>query len=415
MDSEAIKKIEKALPDFVAVKKDQKGNLQIPKEFWQALRDKIRTDDDLIPSPVGPISGKPSAGAQISSKEFDKKAGKLWEKFLSDNRAKIAAWSASDVDKRFPDLFKKNILASKAEIVDMVHRNWKANQDELRKELASLSKQLEKANQQIMKLQDEPASMNRDELKAIIKSQIKSIIPIGQLEALAKLNIKGNINYGLTKVNYFSRGTGAVVSVPVTSPNYVFPSMDKWFFQKATQWAIGNPIPIANPPEAALKSWEEHGDCWCAPANDKDGRGPTLGVIMGSKIYPEEVVVEHISPSASLEPGAAPREMELLANLGDFDLYDALLKVSENLFPEESKNDGYNFNYVRIATWTYDIESEDNIQAFPIQLDLKSYGISTDKLVVRSKNNWGGGKVDYTCLYRIRVHGENSKTPGLES
>ncbi|KAH8678715.1 hypothetical protein BGZ60DRAFT_249419 [Tricladium varicosporioides] len=411
IDSEAIKKIEKALPDFVATKKDPKGNLQIPKEFWQALRDKIRTDGDLIPSVVGPISGKPSAGAQISLKEFDRKAGKLWEKFLADNRAKIAAWSASDIDKRFPDLFKKNILASKAEIIDMIHRNWKDNQDELRKELASVSKQLEKANQQIMKLQDEPASMNKDELKAIIKGQIKSIIPVGQLEALAKLNIKGNINYGLTKVNYFSRGTGAVVNIPVTSPNYVFPSMNKWFFQKATQWAIGNPIPIANPPEAALKSWEEHGDCWCAPANDKDGRGPALGVIMGSKIYPEEVVVEHISPGASLEPGAAPREMELLANIGDFSTYDALIKMSEDLFPEESNSDGYNFNYVRIATWTYDIESEDNIQAFPIQLDLKSYGISTDKLVVRSKNNWGGGKVDYTCLYRVRIHGENSKTP----
>jgi hypothetical protein len=62
--------------------------------------------------------------------------------------------------------------------------------------------------------------------------------------------------------------------------------------------------------------------------------------------------------------------------------------------------------YVRIATWTYNLESSDNIQAFPVQLDMKDLSTHTDKLIVRALNNWGDGKVDYTCLYRVRVHGE---------
>ncbi|KAF4637724.1 hypothetical protein G7Y89_g340 [Cudoniella acicularis] len=413
LDSQALAKIQKALPEFLVVKKDRHGVLQIPQDFWQALRDLIRSDDDLIPQSTGPISGTPS-GADLSIKEFEKKAGKLWDKFLDTNRGKIASWSANNLDKRFPQLLKNNILASKSEIMDIIRNNWEDNQDLIKTELEKVTKDLEKAQRQILKLQQEPSGMSNDQLKSLISSHIKSILPIAQLEALAKSNIKGNVNYGLSRINHFSHGTGAVINPRLTAPNYVFPSMNVWFPKKIIQWSIGNPIPIPNPPDAALKSWEEHGDCWCAPAGGKDGRGPTLAVIMGAEIYPEEVVVEHIMPSASLEPGAAPKDMELWASVEGFENYDEVIALSKRLFSNEPEFIT-DFHYVRIATWTYDIESSDNIQAFPVQLDLKGFSIPTNRLVVRSKSNWGGGKVDFTCLYRIRVHGENSKTPGLES
>ena len=40
--SKSIVRIEELLPDFLFVKKDESGEVQIPKDFWHALRDRIR-------------------------------------------------------------------------------------------------------------------------------------------------------------------------------------------------------------------------------------------------------------------------------------------------------------------------------------------------------------------------------------
>jgi hypothetical protein len=128
---------------------------------------------------------------------------------------------------------------------------------------------------------------------------------------------------------------------------------------------------------------------------------------MASKVYPDQVVVEHISPSAALEPGAAPKEMELLAYIGDMDSYNSVKAMSDSIFgvdPDSEMQHAYGF--VRIASFTYDIESNQNVQAFPVQLDMKALGAYTNKIIVRSKSNWGGENVGYTCIYRIRLHGE---------
>jgi hypothetical protein len=410
LDGKTIKKIEESLPDFLVVKKNKYGKTEIPHEFWGALRDLIRSDEDLIP---GPTASLPDAsGKSISMKEFEKKAGQVWQKYIKENQAKITSWSSTEFEEKFPHLFKKNILASKSEIVEMIRHSWKDNNDSIKQELSTLTKKLDKARDQILRLQDTPASISQDKLRSMIASHINNILPIAQLEALIRANVKGNVNWGLTRVNHWSHGTGAVVNIRMTSPNYAFPSMNQWGYQKVFRWFIGNPVPTPNPPEAALTKWDEHGECWCTPAKDNDGFGPTIGVISGSSIYPDQVVVEHISPSASLEPGATPREMEMFAYVEDFDTYDAVAGLSKDMFGEPTPHMAY--HYVKVAEWTYDVEEGSSpVQAFNIAIDLKQFSAPTNKLVIRARNNWGGGKVDYTCFYRIRVHGEIAATSEL--
>jgi hypothetical protein len=128
---------------------------------------------------------------------------------------------------------------------------------------------------------------------------------------------------------------------------------------------------------------------------------------MASKVYPDQIVVEHISPSAALEPGAAPREMELLAYIAGMDTYNSLKAISDDIFGSDPHSGTQNaYGFVRIASFTYDLESDQNMQAFPVQLDMKALGAYTNKIIVRSKSNWGAENVGYTCIYRIRLHGE---------
>jgi SUN domain-containing protein 1/2 len=50
-----------------------------------------------------------------------------------------------------------------------------------------------------------------------------------------------------------------------------------------------------------------------------------------------------------------------------------------------------------------------HIQTFPIDAEIRSLGIDFGLVVLMVKNNWGMDK--YTCLYRVRVHGQRMDTP----
>ncbi|EKD18283.1 spindle pole body-associated protein sad1 [Drepanopeziza brunnea f. sp. 'multigermtubi' MB_m1] len=404
LDPKALEAIQDMLPDNLVVKKDRFGKAILPDNFWQALQDKVRSKDSLLRDQAESV-GKQSGG-HSEMPEFQAK--KLWEKWSQQNEAEIIKLRDSELVRQFPELLKQNQVISKSEVLDLVRLNWEDNKSEIRSEMSDLTKKLHQATRQISKLQHE----FKDKSAVIANEVLKNFISSGQIDALASANLKSNVNYGLTRINHFSKGTGAIVDITVTSPNYMFPSHNVWLPMKIAKRFIGNPIPAPNSPDTALIKWEEHGDCWCSPAKGLDGFGTSLGVIMGSSIYAEQVVVEHISPTASLEPGAAPKDMELLAWISDPDLYKAVKKMSDAIFPDQA-DVIQRLGFVLIGTWTYDIETRQNIQAFAVQLDMKSLGAHTNRIIVRSKNNWGAETVDYTCLYRVRVHGPIVATPGL--
>jgi hypothetical protein len=406
-DPRSVKKLEEMLPDFLIVKKDSYGNRVIPDDFWHALQDKIRADETLV-SYQPEITSKTSTGTGLSVRDVEsivrKESGKEWEKFMKTNRAKMAAVSGDEFAKKFPQLLQDNHVASKADIIEMIRQNWDDNRKEVKLEMNQLTKKLETASRQIQKLHQDPAGLTGKEVKVIAENVVRKLLPHSQLESLAKSNLQQTVNYGLTRLNHFSKGTGAVIDPLLTSPNYVFPSQDVWFPARWMRAAMGNSIPAPKAPETALNKWDEHGDCWCSPSQAADGFGTSLGVLMANNIYPEQVVVEHIASSAALEPGAAPREMELLAFFEDREAYNAVKAMSDEILSVDSESQ-VPYGFLRIATFTYDIESAQNVQAFPVQLDMAAIEASTNKLIVRSKNNWGGDHVGYTCIYRVRVHG----------
>lgn len=411
---QTIKKLRDALPDYIAIKKDSNGYLQIPADFFQAIKDMIISDPELHPDPIDSADQKSDTSTGVTTKHSDKGSRKQFDNWLNSNRAKVNAWTNTELEKRFPSLMKDNIVVAKEEIIDMIRENWDGNQKAIQAELATITKNLDQQHRQLNKLLQE-GGQNKQQIKASVQKYLKELLPAAQLEAQSRANIKASANWGNTRVNHWSHKTGATIDINPTSKNYQFPSTKLDIFQRAYRYTIRNPPPIPNPPEAALTPWEEHGDCWCTHAGGLDGLGGSIAVISGASIYPDQVVVEHIAPTASLQPGAAPKDMELWAYIDDFEVYDTVAKLSREMFPPESRavEAQQTLGYVRIATWTYDIESTDNIQAFQVQLDLKAFSAHTNKLIIRAKNNWGEGKVEYTCLYRLRVNGDIGASPGL--
>ena len=415
IDKKTLEKLENMLPNFIVGTKDKHGDFVLPNSLWGAIHDKILSDETLVFDQSDAVR-KSGEKAITSSKDIEKAFGKKWEKFVKENEVKAKALTSDFVDQRFHTLlesaFKSNILIRKSEVLERVQENWKENQAEIKVEMDTITRELNRVTRAVTKLEHSPASHTKAEIQTIAKDVFSKMLPHAQLRALASSNVKSNLNHGLTRLNHLSPGTGAVIEPHFTSPNFVFPGNEASLLKRTYRGLLQNPIPQPKPPVEALVKWEEHGDCWCSPTNDAQGLVTSLGVITGSNIFPEEVVVEHIISTAALEPGATPKEMELLAYIPEPDTFLAAKSASDELFPEDAEDDvDLPYRFVRVATWTYDINSPNNVQAFPVQLDLKAFSAHTNKIIIRSKNNWGG--VDYTCLYRVRVHGEVFATPGL--
>jgi hypothetical protein len=254
------------------------------------------------------------------------------------------------------------------------------------------------------------------------------------------------------KINFLAPGMGAIVDPRKTSPTagHKLSSAQKAF--QNIPW-LGSKAGVREPPGAmtALESWKDVGDCWCGtPRNGVS----ELSVQLQHPIVPEEFVVEHIPFSATLDPYAAPKDIEVWAHYGVFpssglkvekisqpslswsklypwksetqDVTDSGLEqtakiapVTEETLPlvvmstlrianqgiperEYSGDPDLGPGLYRIGKMRYDIHGEDNIQHFSFDGIIEIPYLRVDQLTFRMKSNWGS---NHTCIYRFKLHG----------
>lgn len=251
------------------------------------------------------------------------------------------------------------------------------------------------------------------------------------------------------KINFLSPTWGAAIDPYNTART----AGDKYSRFQRTLANVAGFRPVFHgpyPPVQALLPWEEPEECWC-----HDDTSSQISIVLGRDIVPEEVVIEHIPEGETLDPGFAPREIELWAHyrivpvlepieepevssswlsslLGGSsdkksapeselppkaktkitsrerkDLHDILmssLRISSQSEPERAYSDDQTLgsSFYRIATMKYDIHGYDHIQRFPVNTIIDIPGIRVDQVVFRIKSNWGADK---TCIYRLKLHG----------
>lgn len=126
------------------------------------------------------------------------------------------------------------------------------------------------------------------------------------------------------------------------------------------------------------------GDCW-----PLQGRSGSLTVQLKTPLNISHVSVEHVARSVTKYPGTAPRSFRVLGRKSTHVAEQPLLLHSQKNF-------------------VYDIYSERLVQTFALDRGLdggkeegeeEGFGVVTLEVL----DNWGNN--DYTCLYRLRVHG----------
>ena len=230
----------------------------------------------------------------------------------------------------------------------------------------------------------------------------------------------------LARPDFALHSSGAKIIATLTSPTFeIRPSNIRG---QLVGMVTGSGYAIGRPPVTALHHELHNGHCW--PFAGTEGQ---LAVALAAPTYISDVTIDHVAKEVAFDMRSAPREMEVW---GMVEGKDNVVKVKawqkakaarRAEARKVAKEKGVPFvdddeelpypktlpkspQYIRIANFTYDIHAPRNIQTFPVDEEIRNLGVDFGIVVLRIKSNWG--RDEYTCLYRLRVHGQRmGETP----
>ncbi|KAI1170663.1 hypothetical protein F4777DRAFT_568469 [Nemania sp. FL0916] len=406
---EFLSKVKEWMPNTVWVQDDMTGELKIPEDFWHALKQLIEEDDNILSLKNSDISEDHwrAIKSRIETNEgfnsgipvddidaYVKKAtAQSWDSWLAQNDQFIKKSSAGKT-------------VTKDDFLKLLKQEVEAYQREIRHELTGLQKRTKTISEKLSKLQQETSQgshMTKDEQMKHLDAMVSKAISRGELNAIAEGVVKGHASDVLAnQVNFFSPAIGAAFDPVLSSPGWNRP---KDVFKSPEYLSReGNNV---QPGGTVLYPWTSEVECFCA-GPDKRGYGQgtnNVSVLISRDIIPQHLVVEHILPGATLDPGAMPREIEVWAYFVEVNLRNELLAFSEMQFPDTPEEQVLNDGFVKIGHFTYENRtSGDGIQVFKLSSELTRLGATTNQVVVRALNNYGA---DHTCFYRLRLYGDS--------
>ncbi|KAK2072425.1 hypothetical protein P8C59_006782 [Phyllachora maydis] len=427
----AVETLNNILPQVVHVKRSKTGQVVVADDFWHALKDLIEHDTSVF-NTEQPMQRMQQMASNIE-KQVQTVAGKTfsksWESWLKNNQRKVGQILGQAWATELPDEVEKKILAysekvfnektagsvlppyvlKKEDFMAELDKALKAETKERSDELESLRRKVEEIatdTENIMSQQGKGglSRSDRDEMRTMAEQVTRDAIARAQLDGTASSRIAKHLGHLDYKVNHFAVGNGPSVDEALTSPTFVAPERAR---ASRPWWRSVLRFRPRSHAAAALTSWEEPGECWCAGNRHRDGRPRPVDMAVGlrTSIVPQHLVVEHIDPDTTVDGRAMPRDVEIWARIDDARSRDVATDYMRATWPGHQGDEPLlALGFVQIGAFTYEYSPQSkgsHVYRFP--LDLVRIGAETDHVVVRALSNHGAG---HTCFYRIRLYGE---------
>ncbi|KAI0848002.1 hypothetical protein F5Y00DRAFT_96552 [Daldinia vernicosa] len=413
------------IPDQVFVEKDAKGKFKISQDFWHALRDLIREDDIILT-----LENVKNAAPEISNAHWLAIKSRLSKDGFGlqtgpntssgehaapgtpgDKASLLRSWDiwVSQNEEALKRMVG-GVAVSREEFMKLFRGEIKSYQQEIRKELVAQDARIKELVDAVTKLRNSAINthggLTEREVRTICDGAIRKAIEHAKLDALASGRIRGHANdMLLNQVNFFGMGSGAVID-PHTSSSIWEPPSD-FFPLKSKKWYRRDGY-MPQPQSSAVTYWSEEGECFCA---GKTVRGVpqvanAIGVMTSRTVIPQHLVVEHILPGSTLDPGAMPKDIEVWAYIEEVTLRDEVRAFSASHMPIPLAAEATTGpeGFVKIGHFTYEQRNYgDGVQIFKMSSELTRMRAATSHIIVKAVTNYGA---DHTCFYRLRLYGE---------
>nr|XP_020633311.1 SUN domain-containing protein 3-like isoform X1 [Pogona vitticeps] len=246
----------------------------------------------------------------------------------------------------------KSLWKSQNLLQEQIHeiQSLKKETDHLRAEISGINKGILHSVKQILEENDIPGE-NKDQVLAMINLAFKKIYEDHvQMADWAKKTI------------------GATIDKDRTSKSYEPEAVQNCWFKSLFMIA-------AKPPSTVLEPDVNPGNCWAF-----QGTEGQIVIKLPEKIQPTAVTVQHITKAISPSNGVT-------SAMKDFLVYGIDDETDEETL---------------LGTFMYDIEKEP-IQTFQLKNEEAKQFLC---IKFKVQNNWGN--VEFTCIYRLRVHGKKA-------
>ncbi|KZT07164.1 uncharacterized protein LAESUDRAFT_651927, partial [Laetiporus sulphureus 93-53] len=166
-------------------------------------------------------------------------------------------------------------------------------------------------------------------------------------------------------------------------------------------------------PKFALSNSLQPGDCW-----PMEGSQGSLGIALARPVYHLSVTIQHVPMQLLYDIDSVPREGELWGLLQEIDVVcssdddmvscktaSELLPFATGFHSDFGIQDG---TFVHLLDFAYDVHTTLHHQSFAMPSMSPWLNTSFESVVFLFLNNWGND--GYTCLYRVQVHGDHSRS-----
>ncbi|KAM0276938.1 hypothetical protein ACHAQH_006223 [Verticillium albo-atrum] len=433
----ALRELMKKDNEVFTFEADEAGYVHVPDEHWQAIKNKADGESFLVRNNKTrePALSRAEVQEMIRSDIPD-----TWTEWAKSNKQKVAdvvkhhlplpeaPLSGSDdmpanLDERIEQVALQHIarqiadenssLITRRNFMFIIKEEFAKDHGHISHEALVLKDQAKAYVQGLLKtsLEENPAllGLSRDEVLHLVNGQIRKVIADAGIKAFADGKIAAEWDQDLqNRVNFFNPHLGAIIS-PDTTPTYkpkeLGPEMfltGKWSNHPSRR----HPAPL-NPGQALL-GWTDAGDCWCGSTTySREGtpQGIALNVILGHRIKPEYLVIDHIMPGATLAPGARPRQIELWVKIDEWNHRELVRDFAAYTWPSSLKQP-FGQSFVQVSSFEYESQaSSGGVYVHKLPDELKGLRLSTEHIIVRPVTNYGDE--EKTCLYRVRLFGES--------